>query len=166
MKKFNFWCRMAQKEDSDYIIGGIIVMIVSILLNQFIWQSRFAFWSSLIGSVCIASFMALKIRVEEHPEEFPVIYSSPRKCSYGWRFVVGVALINFAVSLVAMAMLRCGGILISFIVWEVIMILMEYNREEYPSAFFWVMIGFCMYLMSYSPVIIFDATHMKTLLFP
>ncbi len=159
MKKLSFWRRMVQKKDSGYIIFGIVLALVAILLNQFIWQGRFAFWSSLIGSVCIAFFMALI----EHREDWSFVTAKFKEPPYGWRFVIGVALINFAVSLVAMAMLRCGGIIISFVVWEVIMILMEYNREKYPCAFFWVMMGFCMYLMSYAPSIIYEGAGMRIL---
>lgn len=150
MKKF-------KSIDSLYIIIGVVLAITAILLNQFIWQSKFAFWSSLIGSVGIAFFLALKIAVEKEPEVFPIPFpAKPCKSVYGGRFVIGVALINFAVSLVAMAMLRVGGIFIGFLVWEVIMNAMEFRREKYPSPFFWIMIGFVMYLMSYTPALMFE----------
>lgn len=152
------WSLFTQKKDSSYVIAGIIFAIVATLLNCFLWHNINAVVSAIIGSLAIYGFLWLYIVHNEHPEAFPSLFITPkpRESPYRGYFALGVALINYSVSLIASAILGIPGFIVSWLVWEVLMNVMEETREKYPFNVLWVFIGSVMYLISYIvPILVF-----------
>ena len=150
--------RFTQKKDSRYVITGIILAMVAALLDIFLWRNINAVLSATTGSLALYGFLWLFILQNEHPEEFPTLFITPkpRESPYRGYFALGVSLINFAVTLVASAILGAAGFIVSWFVWEVLMNVMEETREEHSDNAFWILIGSVMYFLSYIiPIIIF-----------
>lgn len=140
------------KRDSWYAIVGVVLAVVAILLDVFVWHNAPVFWIAFTCSLGIGGMLALYIGLTE-TDYTPLFWDHTIKgipAPIGALYVLGIALINFAVVLVATVLFKAFvGFIVGWIVWTVMMVIMECTRTKYPNPSFWILIGFAMYLVSW-----------------
>lgn len=138
-------------KDSVYVIVGVILFVVAIFLDFFIWKDGSMFFAAIVSSCISVGFIDFAIKYSNDlTSSSPMLRSLP-KTDYSEGFVFGVGLINFAVIVIATCILgKIFGYIMGLVVWW-IMNIEKSERSEYFDSTFWLFIGFIMYTISWVP---------------
>lgn len=135
--KENSQCAKRKNKDSGYVIVGVILAVVALLLNVFLWHDDAVFWGALISSVIL--IVMLYVAIDEN-NNGPFSNSKDQIYNYD-SFAFGIGLINFAVVIIAKCILgSILGFMIGLIVWEIINIERS-ETQNHVGLGFWLGFG-------------------------
>lgn len=138
-----------QKRDSVYIRIGMLLCIVAIVLAIFVWNNLYALTSALFTSLFIGCFILIEMDNTRGGVNAIFIATKGRDPNIEYSFVIGTALIYWAINTFTLSVMDKSGFLIGYLVFELIICIdYEHNREKDNGYGFWIVIGGIWYTFS------------------